>query len=150
MPRDTNFTKAYNAIPGWMRVAKYSASSIEAANGNVGYGGLIIYRTLYSSKSNEFSIISFNAGYNASTFEQIASNNTHSLIKKIRHTIDINTNTAYIELYIEAIDSNNRLSISMPCNIDGNNNITWKPTEGESTEETVEGVTVVSSLDLTS
>lgn len=148
MPRDTNFVKTYSAVPGWIRVAKYNFGTIEAANGNAGYGGLIIYRTVFSNKTNEFSIISFNAGYNNSSFEKIASNNIHLLIKKIRHTVDINANTAYIELYIEAMNSNNRVNISMPCNVDGENNIAWMQTNGESTDETVEGVKVVSSLDL--
>ena len=149
MPRDLTFSETYSATPGWIRVAKYNGkSSLSQAQGNIGYGGLIILRSVYSNKTNEFSIISFNAGYRESSFTQFASNNKHLLIKRIRHTVDENAIVSYIELYIEAENANNDLSVSMPCNVNGRNLIAWEPTSGESTEETVEGVTVVSSLDL--
>ena len=150
MPRDLTFSETYSATPGWIRVAKYEGGSIlSIAQGNIGYGGLIILRSVYSNKTNEFYIVSFNAGYRTSSFTQLASNNIHSLIKKIRHTIDENAKVSYIELYIDAENSFNELNVSMPCNVDGRALIAWKPTDGESTEETVEDVTVVSTLDLT-
>ena len=74
----------------------------------------------------------------------------NEVVTKIRHTIDSKTNTAYIEIYYSS-NLGNRVNISFPSNNNANNQINnWIPTNGESTEETVEGVTVVSSLDLTS
>lgn len=150
MPRDLTFSETYSATPGWIRVAKYEGGGdLSMAQGGNGYGGLIILRSVYSNRTNEFYIVSFNAGFSMSSFTQLASNNMHSLITKIRHTIDKNAKVSYIELYINAENPYNNLNVSMPCNVDGRALIAWKPTDGESTEETVEDVTVVSTLVLT-
>ena len=68
-------------------------------------------------------------------------------ITKIRHTVDTKTNTAYIEVYYDS-NSGNDISISVPSNIYGRNEVAWKDAGGTATEETVSGVTVISTLSL--
>lgn len=137
---------------GWKRVLKFEGVSASEAGGAVGYGGIIIIRTSYMNDANMYDLISFASRYYItaeSSFIKLHGIG-NEVVTKIRHTIDSKTNTAYIEIYYPS-NLGNRVNISFPSNNNANNQINnWIPTNGESTEETVEGVTVVSSLDLTS
>ncbi len=118
----------------------------------MGYGGIIIIRTAYSNDANMYDLISFASRYYTapeSNFMKLHGIG-NEVITKIRHTIDSNANTAYIEVYYNS-NLENPVNISIPSNDNANNKINkWMPTNGESTAETVGGVTVVSTLDLTS
>lgn len=137
---------------GWKRVLKFEGVSAIAAGGAIGYGGIIIIRTSYMNDANMYDLISFASRYHItaeSSFIKLHGIG-NEVVTKIRHTIDSKTKTAYIEIYYSS-NLGNRVNISFPSNNNANNQINnWIPTNGESTEETVEGVTVVSSLDLTS
>lgn len=137
---------------GWKRVLKFEGVSASSAGGSLGYGGIIIIRTAYSNDANMYDLISFASRYYTapeSNFMKLHGIG-NEVITKIRHTIDSNANTAYIEVYYNS-NLENPVNISIPSNDNANNKINkWMPTNGESTAETVGGVTVVSTLDLTS
>lgn len=140
----------YASSSGWKRVLKIETTSVTSASGALGYGGLILIRTMYQNHINMYSLISFASYYPAdpgvSNFLKI-----HHVgdgpITKIRHTVDTKTNTSYIEIYYDS-DASNEFSISMPSNVYGRNEIAWKDAGCTATEETVSGVNVVSSLSL--
>ena len=141
----------YASSSGWKRVLKIETTSVTSASGALGYGGLILIRTMYQNHINMYSLISFASYYPAapgvSNFLKI-----HHVgdgpITKIRHTVDTKTNTSYIEIYYDS-DASNEFSISMPSNVYGRNEIAWKDAGCSATEETVLGVNIVSTLDLT-
>lgn len=145
-----SLTKSYwLSSTGWKRVLKFEATSISAAQGSMGYGCLIIVRSVYQNSENMYSLISF-----ASQYYNSAKSNFLKLhhigngpITKIRHTVDTKTNTAYIEIYNES-NNGNDVSISVPSNIYGRDIVAWKDAGGAATEETVSGVTVISTLSL--
>lgn len=145
-----SLTKSYwLSSPGWKRVLKFEATNISAAQGSMGYGCLIIVRSVYQNSENMYSLISF-----ASQYYNSAKSNFLKLhhigngpITKIRHTVDTKTNTAYIEIYNES-NNGNDVSISVPSNIYGRDIVAWKDAGGAATEETISGVTVISTLSL--
>lgn len=131
---------------GWKRIAKYGDSNLTMAQGAGGNNALIFLRTAFEYAANMTAIIIFESSYNASSFK-VLSKKGSTVISKIRYVIDAE-NMGYIEVYYNS-DTANRITVSMPCNMDGTGSHRWQPTEGESTEEVVEGVIVKSSLDLT-
>lgn len=142
------FIKTYSEDSlGWKRIAKYAGENLTVAQGSLGNSALIFLRTVSNNSATMTAIIIFESAYQVSSFKLLSTKGS-AIISKIRHVIDTNSNTAYIEIYYNA-NNYNGFTVSMPCNIDGANLVAWKPTDGESTEETVEGVTVMSSLDLT-
>lgn len=137
---------------GWKRVLKFEGASISAAGGSVGYGGLISIKTSYSNDANMYDLIAFAARYytNAESNFKKLHGIGNEVITKIRHTVDSETNTAYIEVYYNSAYMNvlNVNFIDNSCAQEASKG--WEPTNGESTAETVDGVSVVSTLDLTS
>ena len=139
---------------GWRRVFKFNASSLSETQGSYGYGELIKINSLYNTLHSVYKLISFAAGYNQSNFLNIHSIDSQRVITKIRHTIDSINNIAYIEIYY-ASESANKVTLAILANTigffdDNFKTIAWQPTNGESTEETVDGVGIISSLDLPS
>lgn len=136
---------------GWKRVLKFEGASISAAGGSVGYGGLISIKTSYSNDANMYDLIAFAARYytNAESNFKKLHGIGNEVITKIRHVVDSNTNTAYIEVYYNSAYMNvlNINFIDNSCAQEASKS--WEPTNGESTAETVGGVSVVSTLDLT-
>lgn len=142
-----SFFATYEAnSAGWKRVAKYGGTTSFVANGSHGNTALIFLRTTFNNTANMTSLIIFESAYAESSFK-ILSRKGSTVISKIRYVIDTNENMGYIEVYYNSNQAN-RFTVSMPCNIDGGGSYHWLPTDGESTDETVEGVKVVSSLDL--
>lgn len=135
---------------GWKRILKFETGSSSAAGGSYGYGGLIVIRTAYSNDANMYNLISFASRYYVAAQSNFLKLHGigNEVITKIRHTVDSNTNTAYIEVYYNS-SRENRVNIDFLSNSSAMLKTNkWKPTSGESTDETVDGVTVVSTLDL--
>ena len=134
---------------GWIRVAKYQAESTADAQGNKGYGALLTIKSFYSNKYPVYYIISFHAGYQISGFTILDSYKGNGILQNIRHTVDVNTDTAYIELNIsDDASENNSITVTILDNINGYGDQKWESVNAESTNESVSGVTVVSSLSL--
>ena len=134
---------------GWIRVAKYQAESVTVAQGSKGYGALLTIKSFYSNRYPVYYIISFHAGHQISGFTILDSYKGNGILQNIRHTVDANTDTAYIELNIsDAASENNSITVTILDNIDGSGDNKWVSVNAEATNESVSGVTVVSSLSL--
>ena len=134
---------------GWIRVAKYQAESVTVAQGSKGYGALLTIKSFYSNRYPVYYIISFHAGHQISGFTILDSYKGNGILQNIRHTVDANTNTAYIELNIsDAASESNSITVTILDNINGYGDQKWESVNAESTDESVSGVTVVSSLSL--
>ena len=134
---------------GWIRVAKYQAENTTDAQGSKGYGALLTIKSFYSNRYPVYYLISFHAGLQTSGFTIIDSYKGNGILQKIRHTVDANTDTAYIELNIsDAASENNSITVTILDNIDGYGDNKWVSVNAEATNESVSGVTVVSSLSL--
>lgn len=134
--------------PGWYRIAKYEASSKSGAYGSEGYGCLIQINSVFHNDTTIFRLISFAAGYTISKFDILSSYVTSAALTKIRHTVDENTNTAYIEVYYGA-KLINSFGFSCLCNVNGYGNTgVWKNAGAQPTQESIQGVAVVSAINL--
>lgn len=146
LPLKNNMRKIHT---GWIRVAKYQGKSASDAQGGKGYGALLTIKSFYSSKYPVYYIISFHAGYQISGFTILDSYKGNGILQNIRHTVDANTDTAYIELNIsDSASEDNPITVTILDNIDGYGDNKWEPVNAESTDESVSGVTVISSLSL--
>lgn len=146
LPLMNNMRKIHT---GWIRVAKYQAESTTVAQGSKGYGALLTIKSFYSNRYPVYYLISFHAGHQTSGFTIIDSYKGNGILQKIRHTVDVNTDTAYIELNISDLASeNNSITVTILDNINGYGDQKWEPVNAESTDESVSGVTVISSLSL--
>lgn len=134
---------------GWYRIAKFGPNSniaiIQGASGN---SVLFNFKSSYSSRANMSFWGLLNTSNQKSNITIIGSEITYSQITKIRHTIDENNKTAYIELYYN-LDTYNPFTFELICpsaHIDGE----WELLNTlEKTEETVENVSIYSVADLT-
>ena len=134
---------------GWIRVAKYQAENLTVAQGSKGYGALLTIKSFYSNRYPVYYLISFHAGHQISGFTILDSYKGNGILQKIRHTVDTNTDTAYIELNIsDSASKNNAITVTILDNIDGYGTNKWEPVNAESTDESVSDVTVISSLSL--
>lgn len=146
LPLMNNMKKIHT---GWIRVAKYQAESTTVAQGSKGYGALLTIKSFYSNRYPVYYLISFHAGHQTSGFTIIDSYKGNGILQKIRHTVDANTDTAYIELNISDVASeNNSITVTILDNINGYGDQKWESVNAESTDESVSGVTVISSLSL--
>ena len=146
LPLMNNMKKIHT---GWIRVAKYQAESTTVAQGSKGYGALLTIKSFYSNRYPVYYLISFHAGHQTSGFTIIDSYKGNGILQKIRHTVDTNTDTAYIELNIsDDASENNSITVTILDNIDGYGNNKWQSVNAESTDESVSGVNVISSLSL--
>ena len=146
LPLMNNMRKIHT---GWIRVAKYQAESTTVAQGSKGYGALLTIKSFYSNRYPVYYLISFHAGRQTSGFTIIDSYKGNGILQKIRHTVDVNTNTAYIELNISDVASeNNSITVTILDNINGYGDQKWEPVNAESTDESVSGVNAISSLSL--
>lgn len=134
---------------GWIRVAKYQAESTTVAQGSKGYGALLTIKSFYSNRYPVYYIISFHAGHQISGFTILDSYKGNGILQNIRHTVDANTDTAYIELNIsDSASEYNSITVTILDNINGYGDQKWESVNAESTDESVSGVTVISSLSL--
>ena len=146
LPLMNNMRKIHT---GWIRVAKYQAENTTVAQGSKGYGALLTIKSYYSNRYPVYYLISFHSGYTTSGFTILDSYKGNGILQNIRHTVDANTNTAYIELNIsDDASENNSITVTILDNIDGYGDQKWESVNAESTDESVSGVTVVSSLSL--
>lgn len=146
LPLMNNMRKIHT---GWIRVAKYQAENTTVAQGSKGYGALLTIKSFYSNRYPVYYIISFHAGHQISGFTILDSYKGNGILQNIRHTVDANTNTAYIELNIsDAASENNAITVTILDNIDGYGDNKWVSVNAEATNESVSGVTEVSRLSL--
>ena len=146
LPLMNNMRKIHT---GWIRVAKYQAESTTVAQGSKGYGALLTIKSFYSNRYPVYYIISFHAGHQISGFTILDSYKGNGILQNIRHTVDANANTAYIELNIsDSASENNSITVTILDNINGYGDQKWESVNAESTDESVSGVTVISSLSL--
>ena len=131
---------------GWHRIAQIKFDSANKANGSLGNNCEIEISRSYMNGRNEFHKIQLVSLFNTSKFQNERSNGVDAhYITKIRHVVDTNTNTTYLEIYYNASSENQPVvTLSNHMNFD---NMFWEIIEPELTAETVDGVTVLGSHD---
>jgi hypothetical protein len=132
---------------GWYRVAVFEASDIGLIKGSYCNSVNISIKRSYNAESNEYYNILLMSIFNKSQFVLIGKLVNVQDITKIRHTIDVANLKAYIEIYYTSQFSND-LQISL-YDTKSVTNVKWNAITAVATEETVDGVSVVSSTDLT-
>ncbi len=149
---DKSSKKSSFSSTGWYRIARYDVSQsipaiykVKGANAN---SLDIKLKRAYNNTTNEFYDIKLASVYESSEFIVISKKIKTQLITKIRHTVDTTNMYAYIEIYYSGINDNPIL-VELLNNSD-NEGIFWKAIAPEVTTETVSGVTVYSTCDLTS
>jgi hypothetical protein len=132
---------------GWYRVAVFEANDIGLIKGSYCNSVNISIKRSYNTSSNEYYNILLMSIFNKSQFVLIGKLVNVQDITKIRHTIDVTNLKAYIEIYYTS-QSSNDLQISL-YDTKSVTNVKWNAITAVATEETVDGVSVVSSMDLT-
>jgi hypothetical protein len=127
---------------GWHRIAQIKFDSANKANGSIGNNCEIEINRPYMNGRNEFHKIQLVSLINSSKFQNERSNGVDAFyITKIRHVVDTNTNTCYLEIYYNSSSENQPIvTLSNHMNFDG---MFWELIEPELTSETVDGVTVL-------
>ncbi|MBE5967925.1 MAG: hypothetical protein E7255_13340 [Lachnospiraceae bacterium] len=132
---------------GWYRVAEYQANTHNESIGSLCNSVNISIRRDYRSDNNEYYNMLLMSTYNKSKFVLIGKLVNKQCIDKIRHTIDGANLKAYIEIYYSA-DKKNTIRMDLFNTVDVANN-KWVAISPAATEETIEGVSVMSMMDLT-
>ena len=144
----TSYT-GYNIPPngqsGWYRIASYISSNNNTAMGANGSMCEIIIRRAYNNLNNEVHCIRFAGVFQKSKFASVMNLSNSQVVTKIRHTVDTTNTTGYIEIYISS-GSLNGYGITIQG--DMNFGTVWTSCGIVATSETVDGVTVVSSMDI--
>lgn len=126
---------------GWYRIAK--------TNSRYGSNSCVIsLKRSYNSPAPEYQKIQFFGVYDLRKFVSIAALSKIHMWTKIRETLDEVNDYSYIEIY-QCIESYNNVwavFVEEASGVYGNDN--WKAIPPELTQETVSGVTVLTSLDL--
>ena len=130
---------------GWYRIAKFASNSYESKGSTTNSCQLFIKR-VYSNNNNEYHEVKLSSVYGKSKLVSGVSIVNEQYITRIRHTVDTTNNVAYIEIYYTSTKTN-------PVTLIINNgrciyNKYWQCMEPELTDETVDGVTVYSTMDI--
>ena len=131
---------------GWYRIAVLKSGSSAAAIGSGAYSVEISLKRSYYNNQPEFHLLRLVSVFHSSKFESISNLSGQHLITKIRHTFDSSYN-AYIEMYYGG-SLTNGLCITLIDRFDGWG-LCWEPCL-EMTSETVDGVSVISTMDIPS
>lgn len=135
---------------GWYRIAKYDCSN--ESNGSVCVTGAttnsceIIIKRAYSNTNNEFHHVRFVSVFQKSKFEEVLNMSNQRVVSKMRHTVDNVNNIGYIEIYVTNSWLNSYY-ISVINNRDSSST-KWEVCAWEKTEETVDNVSIYSSIDI--
>lgn len=133
---------------GWYRIAEYSVSdNVSTLKGAKGNGCLLAIKGEYQTNKNSDYLIKFSSAYNNQRFDLISAvtyGNTN-VITKIRYTYNETEMKGYIEVYY-SVDKVNAIYTEILAIAD--RGCLWKGVTPYATEETVEGVTVVTTLDI--
>lgn len=130
---------------GWWRIAKYASSNANNSKGGCANSCNIILKRAFSNANNEYHNVTLLSTFNSSKFKDNENKSNTQIITKIRHVVDTSTNTAYIEVYYNA-STNNALSVTINNTADVGT--LWTPMVATKTSETVDNVTVMSSMNL--
>lgn len=130
---------------GWYRIARFKNPSSTVVNGSATNSLTITIKRVYHNAPPEFHEIKFIGLYNTSEFRSIFNKSQSHGFTKIRHTIDYTNKYAYIEVYY-SLGSPNAAAWFLNDVMDALGS-KWEAIF-ESTEETVDGVTVKSSMDI--
>lgn len=125
---------------GWYRIAKRDGGSTIDASGCE-----IIIKRPYHNINSEFHHIYFTSVFQKSKFVSIVNFSNGHVIKKIRNVLDKTNRCSYIEIYISS-GALNGYYISLTNNYDCDGK--WENHGFEKTEETVDGCTILSSMDI--
>lgn len=133
---------------GWYRIAEYSVSdNVSTLKGAKGNGCLLAIKGEYQTNKNSDYLIKFSSAYNNQRFDLISAvtyGNTN-VITKIRYTYNETELKGYIEVYY-AVDKVNAIYTEILAITD--RGCVWKGVTPYPTEETVDGVTVVTTFDI--
>ncbi len=126
---------------GWYRIAK--------TNSRYGCNSCVIsLKRSYNVPAPEYQKIQFFGVHDLKKFVSIAALSKTHMWTKIRETLDEVNDYSYIEIYqcIESYNNAWAVFVEEASGVYGNDN--WKAIPPELTQETVSGVTVLTSLDL--
>lgn len=130
---------------GWYRIARFKNPASTVVNGSATNSLTITIKRVYNNAPPEFHEIKFIGLYDTSEFRSIFNKSQSHRFTKIRHTIDHTNKYAYIEVYYN-LGSTNAAAWFLNDIMDALGS-KWEAIF-ESTEETVDGVTVKSSMDI--
>ena len=132
---------------GWYKVATFEAIDAVSTKGSTCNSVNISIKRDFHNANNEYYNILLMSIYCKSQFVLIGKLINTRGITKIRHTVDIANLKAYLEIYY-SLSSSNDVQINLYDTNDTAGN-KWTAITPIATEETVDGVSVVSSMDLT-
>ena len=134
---------------GWYRFAKYQGNtSLSIARGSS--GNTVIFSIKFNfNYTNNMSVVGIlNSSYQKSNITILGDSVSYYDISKIRHTVDISNNNAYLEFYYKS-NAGNALLIELINTQDRNRN--WSLMDKlELAQETVNNVDIYSTADLVS
>lgn len=145
--KNVNQTKYmwFNA-PGWYRIASAPVTGASQLSGVFEYACNLKIMNVFNSVQNGAYDISFVGAKDVSSFALLnRAIGSHIQMSKIRHTIDTANNIVYIEVYYATSTGNNSF-VRLTDNV--NQFSAFSLIVPEATEETVDNVTVVSSMEL--
>ena len=111
---------------------------------------LIIIKTAFASGGNCCYFLCLNSSHQKSNFTILGSSKTYNSISKIRHVVDIENKTSYLEFYYNSKSDiyANPVSVELQSMNDGYRSNKWELIDYELTQETINGVDVYSTADL--
>lgn len=133
------------ASPGWYRIAVYRNGAQVIAEGASANSCDIVIKRVYNTADNEVHFLRLLSVYHKSSIVAVSQLWNTKIIKKIRHTVHSSGTKAYIEIYY---DHGNENSISYSVNNAADAGGRWNTIIADKTQETVEGVSVYSTLNL--
>lgn len=129
---------------GWYRVAEYNSVTESVLRGSYGNACFLSLKRAYNHYGTEEYRIRLSSAYDSQTFKcEDATIGSKQLISKVRYTYD--SEKAYIEIYYNE-DLANPIFVEIGNSSDGYT--CWKAIDFETTEETVEGVTVTTTYNI--
>ena len=142
-----NTVRANLSKIGWYRVAIYDKSPYGINGTHASSCTLIIRKTANNNNSQYTKVNVRLAGNSLIDFKCIDNKNTSNtqFIDKIRYTKDTENQTAYIEIYYNTTSSND-VAFTIVDGFDGIKE--WKTIDPVLTEDTVDGVAVVTTYDI--
>lgn len=135
-------SKAMLNTVGWYRVAEY-VSTTSSVKGNQANSCILVIKRGYGNNISDYYKISLASVYEKQKFTVLESSNGSHLFTKIRYTYA--DKTAYLEVYYNGNSSNNCAFI---VNNGNDYYFGWKAITPTLTSETVDGVTVTTTYDI--
>lgn len=136
------------ASAGWYRIAVYHEDgSVPVSQGSLSPSCGISLKRLYNNNRGEYHKVELRALYQRSSFREISGYSDVHLLTKVRHVWDNNDKSMYIEVYY-AGTKQNQISVTIEDNKTSYIRH-WTAITPILTSESVDGVTVYSTVNLT-